>query len=191
MGNKAKVTSIKQGEVKTICLNSSFSPLKLQAHGICINPDKNGNFNLEAGSNIILTSIENGVKIESSGVGGVGGEALPLINVSDGRTLTINTKHVVFPWDDENSVLYLPDVKEYPLGTIIEIKSIGKGTYKIQQKDKQCIYHYNENTTLGSKGYLQSRDNGTGNWIQLVITNDTIKTQDWYVFGYNGSFDCY
>lgn len=117
---------------------------------------------------------------------------LNFIDVSDGRTLTINSRHLVFPFfESDNYTLYLPELKSLPGGTIIEIKSIGKGKYKIAQRDNQVIYHNNQRTTEGSKGYLQLRYGGNANWIQLVCINDLVEPQNWYSFGYTDSFDCY
>lgn len=84
------------GDVKGICLNTSASRSD-NADPICIGADENGLVNFEAGQNIGLEAIKNGVRISSTG-GGSGGEPNYIIikdSESITRTAENNTIYVI------------------------------------------------------------------------------------------------
>lgn len=74
------------GDVKGICLNgTSFRSDSKKADPICIGADENGLVNFEAGQNIGLEAITNGLRISSTGGGG--GDP-NLVIISDKSTIS-------------------------------------------------------------------------------------------------------
>lgn len=150
------------GDIKGICVNpNSFFSQNANADPVCIGADKDGLVNFEAGDNVDIQAITNGVKISAKGGGG-GGKPNYIV-IKDGESISReaqnNTIYII-----QNTFgkaqFYMPPTAE--IGWWFGVIGITWG-FLVRPIDGQAIF-YNGTEHTGNQGIPTEQD-----WYDAIV----------------------